>query len=99
MGGLRTVRTQQDRADSYSYYVEQGAAIPELVGTHYFQWNDQHVAGRFDGENWQIGIVDICQQPYEEFVAAARRSHSRIYRVATGEMTPFDRLPPGIPIA
>jgi hypothetical protein len=92
-GGLRTVRTQQDRADSYRYYVEQGAAIPELVGTHYFQWNDQHVVGRGDGENWQIGLVDVCQQPYVEFIAAARRSHARIYRVAAGEMPPFDRLP------
>jgi hypothetical protein len=98
-GGLRTVRTQQDRADSYRYYVEQGAVIPELVGTHYFQWNDQHVVGRFDGENWQIGIVDICQQPYAELVAAARRSHARIYRVAAAGLRPADRLPDSIPMA
>lgn len=92
-GGLRVVHTQQDRADCYRYYVEQGAAIPELVGAHYFQWNDQHAVGRHDGENWQIGVVDICQQPYEEFVSGARRSHARIYRVALGELRPFDRLP------
>jgi len=98
-GGLRTVRTQQDRADSYRYYVEQGATIPELVGMHYFQWNDQHVAGRFDGENWQIGIVDICQQPYVELVSAARRSHARLYRLACGGLQPVDRLPDSIPIA
>jgi hypothetical protein len=39
------------------------------------------------------GLVDVCQQPYVEFIAAARRSHARIYRVAAGEMSPFDRLP------
>jgi hypothetical protein len=97
-GGLRTVRTQQERGDSYRYYVEQGATLRDLVGVHYFQWNDQHVVGRYDGENWQIGIVDICQQPYEEFVAAARRTHARIYRVAVGQEEPFDRLPPAIPV-
>jgi hypothetical protein len=99
MGGLRVVRTQQERADSYRYYVEQGATIPALVGTHYFQWNDQHAVGRYDGENWQIGMVDICQQPYEEFVAAARRTNGRIYRVASGDVTPFDRLPPRIEVS
>lgn len=98
-GGLRIVRTQQERADSYRYYVEQAAAMPDLVGAHYFQWNDQHVAGRFDGENWQIGVVDVCQQPYREFVSAARRSHGRIYNVAAGEVRPFDRLPERIEVA
>ena len=97
-GGLRQVRTQDERADCYRYYVEQGAAIPELVGTHYFLWNDQHVAGRFDGENWQIGLVDICQRPYGEVAEAARRSHERIYEVASGGAAPFDRLPPKLEI-
>jgi hypothetical protein len=78
--------------------VEQAAAMPDLVGAHYFQWNDQHVAGRFDGENWQIGVVDVCQQPYREFVSAARRSHARIYKVAAGEVRPFDRLPERIEV-
>jgi len=98
-GGLRTVVGQQDRADSYRYYVEQAAAIPSVVGTHYFQWNDQHVVGRYDGENWQIGLVDVCQQPYEELVGAARRSHARVYRVAAGQIPPFDRLPGELPMA
>ncbi len=97
-GGLRTVVAQRERAESYGYYVEQGAAIPALVGTHYFQWNDQHVVGRHDGENWQIGLVDICQKPYDEIVSAARRSHARIYRVAPGQIPPFYQLPRAIPV-
>ncbi len=97
-GGLRMVRTQADRAASYRYYVEQGAAIPELVGAHYFLWNDQHVVGRFDGENWQIGLVDICQMPYAEVVEAAQRSHGRIYEVAAGRQEPFDELPEAIEV-
>ncbi len=98
-GGLRMVVGQQDRADSYRYYVEQAAAMPCVVGTHYFQWNDQPVVGRSDGENWQIGLVDVCQRPYDEFVAGARRSHARIYPVAAGQVRPFDRLPNDLPMA
>jgi hypothetical protein len=91
--GLRGVRTQTERAAAYRYYVEQGAALPELVGTHHFQWPDQHVGGRFDGENSQVGLVDICQAPYREVTAAARRTHERIYAVAAGLTPPFAREP------
>jgi hypothetical protein len=97
-GGLRMVRSQEERADSYRYYVEQGAAIPELVGAHYFLWNDQHVVGRFDGENWQIGLVDICQKPYAGLIAAAQKSHARIYPVASGRTEPFDNLPAAVDV-
>jgi len=83
-GGLRMALDGQDRADWCRCYVEQAAATPQIVGTHHFHWNDQHAVGRYDGENRQIGIADICQRPYEEFVMAAQRGHARIYNVAAG---------------
>lgn len=91
--GLRAVASQADRGKAYRYYVEQGAAIPELVGAHYFQMNDQPVLGRFDGENFQIGLVDICWRPYEAMVAAARETHERLYEVAAGKVKPFAEEP------
>ena len=82
--GLRGVPTQADRGRAYRYFVEQAAALPDVIGAHYFQWNDQPFLGRFDGENWQIGLVDVCHRPYPEFVVAARQTHADIYAVATG---------------
>lgn len=61
--GIRAVATQEERGLAYRYYVEQAAAIPKLIGVHYFQLNDQPVLGRFVGENYQIGTVDVCQRP------------------------------------
>jgi hypothetical protein len=93
-GGLRTVRSQADRGRAYQHFVEQAAALPDVIGTHYFQWNDQPLLGRFDGENWQIGVVDVCHQPYPEFAEAARATHARLYDVASGAAAPPAAPPP-----
>ena len=88
-GGLRGVLTQRDRGQAYRYFVEQAAALPDVIGAHYFQWNDQPFLGRFDGENWQIGLVDVCHAPYPEFAAAARQTHQGVYDVAVGSNPPL----------
>ncbi len=95
--GIQGALNQQQRAVAYRYYVEQGAARPELIGMHYFQWLDQPIFGRFDGENYNIGLIDICNRPYEELTEAARLTHERIYEVATGAVAPFDEVIERIP--
>ena len=40
------------------------------MGTHWFQYKDQATTGRGDGENYQIGFIDICDKPYAEIVRA-----------------------------
>ena len=86
--GLRGVATQQQRGAAYRNYVEAAAAHPAIVGTHYFQLNDQHALGRFDGECWNIGFVDVCLKPYEELGDAARVTHERIHAVMDGSTRP-----------
>ncbi|WP_199620880.1 beta-galactosidase [Paenibacillus alkalitolerans] len=95
--GIRAVSSQSDRGMAYRYFVEQAASIPELIGVHYFQLNDQPVLGRFDGENYQIGIVDVCQQPYRPFVQAMKLAHERIYDIRVGKMAPTADRPNEIP--
>ncbi len=91
--GLKGVRSQADRGRAYGYFVEQAAALPDVIGTHYFQWNDQPLLGRFDGENWQIGVVDGCHRSYPEFADAVRETHERIYEVAAGRVAPVPAPP------
>lgn len=90
MPGLRRVASQKDRGLAYRQYVEQGVAMPGVVGMHYFQWNDQPALGRFDGENYQIGAVDTCHQPYDVFVESVRETNRDVYSVASGERRPLD---------
>ena len=67
---LVQVRDQEQRGVAYRYYVEQAYAQPELIGTHYFQWADQPCTGRFDGESYNIGLVDVTDRPYPDLVKA-----------------------------
>src|SRR5690606_20027200 len=70
--GLKGAVDQAHRAEAYKEYVRSSLANPHLIGTHWFQYMDQMYTGRFDGENYQIGFVDICDQPYSELVEACR---------------------------
>jgi len=71
--GLRQARDQEHRAQLYEDYVRGALRNPQIIGTHWFQYRDQATTGRGDGENYQIGFVDVCDNPYPEIVAAARR--------------------------
>jgi hypothetical protein len=64
---------------------------------HWFTLYDQSALGRGDGENYNIGFVDICGRPYEALAAAARRSHERMYAVAAGEEQSFIEKPEYLP--
>lgn len=91
--GIRGVTTQAERGAAYRYYMEQAAQSPYFVGAHYFQYNDQSPLGRFDGENYQIGLVDVCMQAYADMAAGMRACHEALYPVALGETPPFARVP------
>jgi hypothetical protein len=83
--GLRSVANQRQRAAGYRHYVCQALRHPNIVGTHWFQYRDQMVTGRFDGENYQIGFVDICDTPYWETVAASRDVGGELYAIRAGK--------------
>lgn len=83
--GIRSVKTQRDRGLAYRDYYEKCLDSPYFVGAHYFTLNDESTLGRFDGENMQIGFVDVCQHPYTEFVELAKETNQAIYDIADGE--------------
>ena len=95
--GIKGVRDQAERAKAYRYYIEQGSQSRYFLGAHYFQLNDQSCLGRFDGENYQIGLIDVCMQEYREMTQAMRQCHSQIYQVASGNIPAFDTLPVHVP--
>ena len=81
---LVRVKDQEQRGVAYQYYVEQAAAMPMIVGTHYFQHLDQAVTGRYDGENYLFGFVNQQDIPYPPMVDAARETHRRVYAIHAG---------------
>ncbi len=89
--GLVQAMNQAERGLAYSYYVEHAAAHPEVIGTHWFQWVDEPVTGRNDGENYNIGWFDVTDQPYPELIAAAKLTHARLLGIHSGKIPPTDR--------
>ena len=69
-GHLMTVDTQAERASGAAQAAKNFAAIPEVLGVHWFQYYDYPVGGRQDSEDYNFGLVDIENRPYEELTAA-----------------------------
>lgn len=69
-GHLMHVATQDERARGAAAAVRHFAAFPNVVGVHWFQYYDEPSGGRGDGENFNMGLVDIHNQPYAKLLAA-----------------------------
>lgn len=91
--GIVQVNSHQERANAYRFYNEQGYSHPNLIGAHWFQWIDQPNTGRMDGENYNIGLLDITDRPYPEMVEAMKETHQRLFRIHAGEQAPYDKEP------
>ncbi|MBQ6382848.1 MAG: beta-galactosidase [Clostridia bacterium] len=96
--GLEAVRNQADRARAYRCYVERVAAAPNGVGCHWFQCYDQFALGRFDGENYNIGLFDITLRPYPELCRAVRETAASVYGIMAGEQMPSEDWPVSLPM-
>ena len=88
--GLRGVENQNERGIAYRRYLHRAASHPMCLGAHYFTLYDQPYLGRFDGENYQIGALDVCSHPYTEFIDGIIKTHSELYDVADGSIPPTD---------
>jgi len=80
--GLVPTANQEERAAAYEKYVRSGVEHPNIVGTHWFLYGDQATTGRGgDGENYQIGLLDIADTPYPELIEAVRRIGGAMYEI------------------
>lgn len=90
---LWQVDSQEERGVAYRYYTEKAYAHPGLIGTAWFQWCDQDLTGRMDGENYNCGLVDVTDRPYKPLTEAVMETSRRLYRIHTGIVQPVDQAP------
>jgi hypothetical protein len=99
--GFPVVPTQQERAENFRRSQEALAKTPCVVGTDWFQYYDEPTFGRGDGENYDMGLVDIADRPYEALTAAsAALDRNRLHATpapprpdATGGVPPAPQEP------
>jgi hypothetical protein len=92
-GSLVQTASQEERGVAYQYYLEHAAAHPAFVGASWFIGVDEPVTGRVDGENCNIGFVDVTDRAYPDLVEAAKRTHKRLFAVHSGQVAPVTRKP------
>lgn len=83
--GLVPTESQAERAQCYRDFVNACLDHPRMIGTHWFQWKDQPLTGRSDGENYQIGFLTITDAPYPEIVEASREVAAKMYERRYGK--------------
>ncbi len=86
--GICYADTQAERAQAMSYYMEQTTQDPHLVGIHYFEYSDQPFLGRFDGECYNIGLIDVCNRPYPLVTEAYSAFARHMYPMLDGQIKP-----------
>jgi hypothetical protein len=69
--GFPVVATQEERARGFRTTLSMLLRTPFVIGADWFQYYDEPTHGREDGENYNMGLVDINNRPYEEITAAA----------------------------
>ena len=89
--GIVAAKNQEERGYAIQNYVEEGFSRPEIIGIHYYQLYDQPFLGRFDGENYGLGLFDVCNKAYEDPITSYRTANSRIYSIARGKKSPSDK--------
>ena len=77
--GLAPVYDERERARSFARFVQGCLQHPLIVGCHWFQYRDQPLLGRGDGEAYEIGFVDVVDRPYEWLCRAARALGQTMY--------------------
>ncbi|MGB5668043.1 MAG: beta-galactosidase [Maribacter sp.] len=77
--GVKKANSQSERGQFYQNYVQGALRNPLIVGAHWFQYLDEPNTGRFDGENYNVGFVDICDNPYEELIEKVKETTYSMY--------------------
>lgn len=67
------------RGDYYEHYVRSALSNPIIIGVHWHQFSDQATSGRFCGENFNVGMTNVCDQPYYSTIDGIRRVGYPLY--------------------
>jgi hypothetical protein len=95
-GHLMTVQTQAERARGAAAAAQEFARLPQLVGLHWFQYYDHPLGGRPDDhEDYNFGLVDLYDRPYEELTEAFARINPLLAGLHQESKPVSLALPPG----
>ena len=88
-GHLMHVATQEERVRGAVAAMRNFASFPNVAAVHWFQYADEPSGGRSDGEDFNMGLVDIHNKPYARLTAAFAATNPGIAAIhAASRWTP-----------
>ena len=77
--GVKKARNQSERGQMYQNYIQGALKHPNIIGAHWFQYIDEPNTGRFDGENYNVGFIDITDNPFDEVIEKVKETTYSMY--------------------
>ncbi len=77
--GVKQSENQTERGQMYQKYIQSALRNKLIVGAHWFQYIDEPITGRADGENYNVGLVDVCNVPYPELLNKVKATCNNKY--------------------
>ncbi|MEN8128243.1 MAG: beta-galactosidase [Planctomycetota bacterium] len=77
--GLRSAQDAVQQGRLFRAYMAAAVNHPKIIGAHWFQWRDQNAAGRYDGENYDVGFFNVADIPNEDLIRAAEEYGRNLY--------------------
>lgn len=92
-GGVKDVKSQEERGLAYRNYVEQAASLPFIIGVEWFTLLDASQTGvgfaKYGGENPNSGLFNVADRPWKPMIEQMIKTNYDIYKVAAGERSRF----------
>ena len=93
--GFPVVQTQAQRSLGFAATTISLLKEPSLVGAHWFQYYDEPQKGREDGENYNFGLVDVHNRPYQALLGTGKSLDlTKLHQQATSPRPLIGALPP-----
>jgi hypothetical protein len=70
---LNPTLTEEERVRAFRRFMDNARTWPNIVGVHWYRWEDFPVTGNQNRENMSMGLVSITDKPYPQMVDEARR--------------------------
>ena len=78
--GIKVAKNQAERGQMFQNYIQGALKHPNIVGAHWFQYIDEPNTGRFDGENYNVGFIDIADNPHADFIEKVKETTYSMYK-------------------
>ncbi len=71
----------EHRTEGLERYLQSAFSHPMIVGAHFFQYRDQPLTGRADGEAGTRGFINATDTPHFDMIQTNRRLAYELYRI------------------